>query len=123
MATRKLSGAGTGRLGGEAGSGVVTPVTGWGRSSTVAAEELRSEDLEGISREAVLTRGLGRSYGDASLPPREGARVVASPLANRILDFDAKTGVLRAEAGLALADLNRVLLRRGWLARYHDFEE
>ena len=40
---------------------------GWGRHPVVAAKELRGEDLEKIAGRAVLSRGLGRSYGDASL--------------------------------------------------------
>jgi len=92
----------------------VVRLSGWGRSRVVPGVEVRSEDLEEATRDAALTRGLGRSYGDASLPPRAGARVASSLLADRVLAFDAGTGVLRAEAGLSLAELNRLLLRRGW---------
>jgi decaprenylphospho-beta-D-ribofuranose 2-oxidase len=73
-----------------------------------------SEDLESLSRDAVLTRGLGRSYGDSSLPPPGHPVVAASPRADRILSFDAATGALRAEAGLSLQTLNRLLLPRGF---------
>jgi decaprenylphospho-beta-D-ribofuranose 2-oxidase len=92
----------------------LTELAGWGNYPRVQGRELRSEDLERITRGAVLTRGLGRSYGDSSLPP-PGAHVVAgSPLADRLLAFDAETGVLRAEAGSALLQLNRLFLSRGW---------
>jgi len=64
--------------------------------------------------QAVLSRGLGRSYGDSSLPPRSGDTVACSVLANRLQSFDRSTGVLRAEAGLSLFDLNRLFLREGW---------
>jgi len=43
----------------------------------VAGREVRSEDLEALTRDAVLCRGLGRSYGDSSLPP-PGHPVVAA---------------------------------------------
>ena len=76
--------------------------------------ELRSEDLEALTRDAVLTRGLGRSYGDSSLPPPGHPVVAASPLADRILSFDPGTGVLRAEAGLSLQAINRLFLPRGF---------
>lgn len=76
--------------------------------------ELRSEDLEALTREAVLTRGLGRSYGDASLPPPDRREVAGSRLADRLIAFDPATGRLRAEAGLSLAELNRLLLPRRW---------
>ena len=80
----------------------------------MAGREIRSEDLEALTRDAVLCRGLGRSYGDSSLPPPGHPVVAATPLADRILAFDPATGTLRAEAGLSLCAVNRSLLRRGF---------
>lgn len=88
-------------------------IAGWGRLS-VPGRELLSEALEPLTEQAVLTRGLGRSYGDASLPPPSSREVAATPLADRILSFDEATGRLRAEAGLSLGAINRLLLPRGW---------
>jgi decaprenylphospho-beta-D-ribofuranose 2-oxidase len=76
--------------------------------------ESLSINLEDLTRGAVLSRGLGRSYGDASLPARPDDRIAGTRLADRILAFDASTGVLRAEAGLSLAELNRIFIPRGW---------
>jgi FAD/FMN-containing dehydrogenase len=88
-------------------------LSGWGRIP-VPGREVVSEDLERLSEGKVLTRGLGRSYGDSSLPP-PGERIVAgSRLADRLLSFDAASGVLRAEAGFTLLELNRLFLPRGW---------
>ena len=51
-------------------------LSGWGRIPS-PGREVRSEDLAAITRDAVLCRGLGRSYGDSSLPaassPVEGS--------------------------------------------------
>ncbi len=91
-----------------------TKVTGWGRYPVVEGWEYKSEDLEAVTTAASLSRGLGRSYGDSSLPARTDLPVVTTTLANRLLSFDAATGVLRCEAGVSLFDLNRVFLRRGW---------
>ncbi|MCX4247449.1 FAD-binding oxidoreductase [Paraliomyxa miuraensis] len=90
-------------------------LTGWGRYPAIEGHTARGEDLEALSRSAVLSRGLGRAYGDSALPPRDAAGpVVVTPLADRILAFDERTGVLRAEAGLSLATLRELLLPRGW---------
>jgi decaprenylphospho-beta-D-ribofuranose 2-oxidase len=89
-------------------------LSGWGRCPVVDGYESRSEDLPALTRDVVLTRGLGRSYGDASLPPFAGAPVAGSRLADRVIHFDARTGVLRAEAGLTVRDINRLFLPRGW---------
>jgi FAD/FMN-containing dehydrogenase len=78
------------------------------------ATERRSEDLEWLTERAPLSRGLGRSYGDSSLPPPSEPWAASTLLADRVLAFDAETGRVRAEAGLALADLLEVLGRRGY---------
>jgi decaprenylphospho-beta-D-ribofuranose 2-oxidase len=88
-------------------------LAGWGNLA-VPGHEVLSEDLERATRGAVLSRGLGRSYGDSSLPPPTQREVVGTRLADRILRWDARTGLLRAEAGFSLWDFNRLFLRRGW---------
>jgi decaprenylphospho-beta-D-ribofuranose 2-oxidase len=92
---------------------VAGTVTSWG-GLRVPGSERRSENLARITRGAPLSRGLGRSYGDSSLPATPGGAVVGTVLADRILAFDDTTGVLRAEAGLSLGELNRILLPRRW---------
>ncbi len=88
-------------------------LAGWG-GLAVPGREVVADDLESLTRGAVLSRGLGRSYGDSSLPARADDKIAASRLADRILAFDVRTGIVRAEAGLSLADLNRVIIPRGW---------
>ena len=88
-------------------------LAGWGRLA-VPGKETLSENLEAITHGAVLSRGLGRSYGDSSLPAQPTDKVAATRLANRILSFDETTGVLRAEAGLSLLEMNRLFMPRGW---------
>ena len=87
-------------------------LAGWGGLS-VPGRELRSEDLAAVARGAVLTRGLGRSYGDSALPPPGVLTVAGSALADRILELDVEAPRLRAEAGLSLRALVPHLLRRG----------
>ena len=91
-----------------------TPMlSGWGRLQK-PGKEVFSENLRALSRGAVLSRGLGRSYGDSALPPPSHLEVATTTLADRILAFDETTGVLRAEAGLSLRELNRIFLPRNW---------
>jgi len=88
-------------------------LSGWGRVPE-PGRELAGEDLLSLTRGAALSRGLGRSYGDSSLPAAPSDKVVNTRLANRVLGFDEETGVLHAEAGVTLIELNRLLLPRGW---------
>lgn len=89
-------------------------LSGWGRVPVVPGYERKSEDLESITRDVPLTRGLGRAYGDAALPAPSDRVVANSTLADRILHFNPDTGEMVAEAGLTLDQLYRAVLPRGW---------
>ena len=60
----------------------------------------------------ALPAGLARSYGDVGLN-ENNALLVASAM-NRILAWDEKTGIIRCEAGLSLAQLLEFCVPRGW---------
>jgi decaprenylphospho-beta-D-ribofuranose 2-oxidase len=91
----------------------LSTLSGWGRHSAQGRERV-GEDLERISADVNLSRGLGRSYGDASLPPADSPDVLNTTYADRILRFDGTTGLFRAESGFALSELNRLFMPRGW---------
>ncbi|MBB6252871.1 FAD-binding oxidoreductase [Nitrospirillum iridis] len=60
----------------------------------------------------VLPHGLGRSYGDSAF--NGGGGLLVTRHMDRCHAFDANTGVLRADAGLSLADLHTITVPRGW---------
>jgi len=88
-------------------------ISSWGGLRT-SGRERTAEDLPSILDGAHLTRGLGRSYGDACLPV-EGDLIANCRLADRILEFDPESGRLRAESGLSVSTLNRVFLPQRWM--------
>ena len=87
-------------------------LSGWGRHPTTTGEERLSEDLEAASQGAALSRGLGRSYGDASLPPSATRPCAGTRLADRILAFDPETFL---PFGNALASHVNALACRGYI--------
>lgn len=91
-------------------------IAGWGGVPAVDGCERLGESLAEVCRPASLTRGLGRSYGDASLPARPGGVIAATRLGDRVLAFDRAAGVLRAEAGFRLAQLERLTRPAGWVS-------
>lgn len=93
----------------------VPQLEGWGRIPAPGRESL-TEDLSRATQGAALSRGLGRSYGDSSLPATPTDKVVGTRFANRILAFDEGTGVLRAEAGFSLVELNQLFMPRGFFS-------
>lgn len=60
----------------------------------------------------LLARGFGRAYGDAA--QIESGHVIDMTRLDRLLDFDAETGVLACEAGMRLAEIDRLFLPRGF---------
>jgi decaprenylphospho-beta-D-ribofuranose 2-oxidase len=94
----------------------MTRLAGWGGVPTVDACERVGESLPEVCRPASLTRGLGRSYGDASLPARAGAIVASTRFGDRVIAFDRATGVLRAEAGIRLSQLEELTRPAGWVS-------
>lgn len=88
-------------------------ISGWGRIAAPGRQKV-SEDLEQLTADAVLCRGLGRSYGDSAIPPASAPVVATTVLADRILSFDPASGGLRGEAGVSIEQLNRRLLPRGY---------
>ncbi len=70
-------------------------------------------DLKEILKQSsVIARGLGRSYGDASLNTK--GIVTESILMNRFISFDENTGIVRCEAGVTYKDLLDTFVLRGW---------
>lgn len=88
-------------------------IAGWGGIS-IEGVERRSEELQALTCDVPLCRGLGRSYGDSALPPASRPLVAGTVLADRLLAFDESTGDLTGEAGYSLRDLWDTFLPRGW---------
>jgi decaprenylphospho-beta-D-ribofuranose 2-oxidase len=92
------------------------PIYGWGRYPGVPGTVARSENFHRAAKGSVLSRGLGRAYGDAAVPAKAGERLAGSTLADRILSFDEQTGVICTEAGVTLRTLRGLYLKRGWFS-------
>lgn len=67
--------------------------------------------VEGDGR-PLLARGFGRAYGDAA--QIDSGIVIDMTRLDRLLDFDAASGVLVCEAGIRLAEIDRLFLPRGY---------
>jgi len=73
----------------------------------------RYRDLEKISNQnSFVVRGAGYSYAAASFAG--DSTTVLSSKFNRILDFDAVTGLVEVEAGITLGDLYNFLFLKGY---------
>ncbi|NEQ30844.1 MAG: FAD-binding oxidoreductase [Leptolyngbya sp. SIO4C5] len=94
-------------------------LSGWGRCPVVKSyvHSLRAAsavpDVVRTSQNwPVLGRGAGRSYGDAALNS-QGYTLSSQPL-DQILAFNPETGILRCQAGVTFAQINRTFVPQGW---------
>lgn len=93
----------------------VQKLSGWGRwprrdCNTAPLDQKTAIPL-GAQNGSAITYGMGRSYGDVAMNP---AMTLMGVSRNRILEFNALTGDLVAEAGVTLADLLETFVPRGW---------
>ncbi len=94
-------------------------ISGFGKYPKVKSKIYRpatvTETIESISKPnetSVIARGLGRSYGDASL--NENNFVSEDLLLNKYISFDEQTGVLKCEPGVSIEDILETFVPRGW---------
>jgi decaprenylphospho-beta-D-ribofuranose 2-oxidase len=96
-----------------------TKLSGWGRFPVEECRLFRPEKraelteiLRSKQQPSYISRGLGRSYGDAALNRQAG--VISHQRLNRFLAFDERTGVLECEGGVSFAEIIQHLLPRGF---------
>lgn len=93
-------------------------LSGWGNTPAIHCASYRPEKEREIAHllkhphTPLIARGLGRSYGDASLQP-DG--VVNTRRLDHFIEFDDETGILRAQAGVTLADVMDFAIPKGFL--------
>ena len=63
-----------------------------------------------LEQPQTIARGLGRSYGDASLGPH----MTSSLGLNRFLHFNRESGLIRCQSGVSLAEVLEVAMPKGW---------
>jgi len=83
----------------------------------VATPQFRDETAEALQAlvakgGTVLPQGLARSYGDSCL--NAGGGLLRTPRMARCHFFDQTNGILRADAGLSLAELHKITVPQGW---------
>lgn len=90
----------------------------WGRVHTGVVQIARPRSqgelskLIGQAGGSLLGVGLHRSYGDSGM--NLGGAAISSRGLDRFIAFDADQGVLRAEAGVSLDEILRLIVPHGW---------
>jgi decaprenylphospho-beta-D-ribofuranose 2-oxidase len=93
-------------------------LSGWGLTPAIHCASYRPEkerelaQLVKSQKTPLIARGLGRSYGDASLQPHG---VIKTGRLDNFIEWNENTGVLRAQAGVSLAEVMAFSVPRGFL--------
>ena len=87
---------------------------GWGRALTATGDIARPERASVLAKLPTAPAiGNRRSYGDA--PLNDNGRVIDMTRLDRVLDFDATSGIVTVESGLTIGELARLFAPKGWL--------
>jgi len=91
--------------------------SGWGRVLKATGDIARPEKMAALRElwKDVKAPAIGnlRSYGDAAL--NDKGRAVDMTRLDRLVTFDAKTGLLTAEAGITIGEITRTFAPKGWI--------
>ncbi len=98
-------------------------MSAWGgfpRAVTYPVQPGTVEEMVDLVRspqvDSLIARGMGRSYGDASICP-EGATLLTGRC-NGVISFDAGTGVLHCQAGMTIREIVERFLPLGWFPAF-----
>ncbi len=91
-------------------------LSGFGKDPRVKCKVIAPNEFkqlpELVNGETIIPRGLGRSYGDASI--NENNFVLSSTLLNKFISFDEAKGILHCESGVSYEDILNAFVHRGW---------
>lgn len=90
-------------------------ITNWGLYPIIDAEMKSGETLREVrnflmENKEVITRGNGRSYGDAALSDA----IFSTKRLNKFISFDRIEGVLECESGVLLSDILEISVPQGY---------
>jgi decaprenylphospho-beta-D-ribofuranose 2-oxidase len=91
-------------------------ISGWGNNKTVLSNVITPKSIIEIknlikNKKKLITRGLGRSYGDSSI---QANCVVELKNFDKIISFNKKDGIVKAQAGISLKCLLEKIIANGW---------
>lgn len=90
-------------------------LSGWGNYPVSVCYVTRPERIGelGPAKKTTIARGLGRTYGDASI--NASSDVILMERLNRFVSFEPDTGLLTAEAGVTVGEILSLFIPKGWM--------
>lgn len=88
-------------------------ITNWGRYPKINAnifdfnDEFQAQTIVDNNSQ-IITRGLGRCYGDSSL----SKNIISTLKYNHFINFDSKNGIVTCESGVSLAEILSAFIKK-----------
>ena len=92
-------------------------IAGWGNNNIIRSDIFYPKNqqeiieiLKKLKKEGIITRGLGRSYGDVSLYKN----TLSLEKYEKNLELNEKLGILNCSANLSLIEILKKIVKKGW---------
>ena len=92
-------------------------IAGWGNNNIIQSEIFYPKNEEEIVKfvkalknESIITRGLGRSYGDISL----NKKTLSLEKYEKYFDFNKDCGILKCSTNISIAEVLEKIVNKGW---------
>ena len=88
-------------------------ISGWGGYPKTQSEVIvpkNVSDLKKTLNKTLITRGMGRSYGDSA----NFSTTLQTNYLDHLIDFDKKNGLLNCEAGTTIQNILNIIIPNGW---------
>lgn len=86
-------------------------MTNWGNYPVIDSEVKEFTQANSLSADkSLISRGMGRCYGDAALAPN----VVSTKTFNQVLNFDTDGGIIHCQSGATLEKILELIVPKGW---------
>jgi len=95
---------------------MIKTISGWGlypKQKSIVKTPINNDQIKDFTvntRELILPRAMGRSYGDSSL----SEHVIQMNKFRYFINFDQNTGLLECDSGVTIEQIVKYFLIRGW---------
>jgi decaprenylphospho-beta-D-ribofuranose 2-oxidase len=92
-------------------------ISGWGNNNIINSEIVYPENdeeiikiIKSLNNDSIITRGLGRSYGDMSL----NRNALSLKKYEKYYNLDQETGILECSANVSISEILEKIITKGW---------
>ena len=89
-------------------------LSGWSRNKFFKCKTFEPKnliELQKLKIKKIITRGMGRSYGDSSIQKKS---TLVTKNINKVINLDLKKKIIEVEAGIKIQDLLKIIIPKNF---------